>query len=421
MAESFKLGIVNFKKSSYITIEGNNNKEQFYIIADGQVRIQRSIDLANIAETDNLLVKGDYFSVIETMSSHKIMDTVDAYTDVRLIVVNKGQFIDFAKKHPSVVRGFLTHFSKKLTFFNDLISKQSNAQSSSEKTNSEKNTEKIFDIAEYYFGKKQYNQALYSYVKYIAYEPNGVNVKLAKERISRITPIAKNAMNIQNKGSSMIKTYKDGTMLCCDHEPGNEAFIIQKGKVTITKIDEGRENVLAVVDEGNIVGEMSLLLGVPRGANMVANGDVTVLAVDKDNFDMMVKNQPEMAKKLLELFADRIWKSYRKLSNMVLKEPLAKLWDMLLVELETKRVNTNTRGAYTFDFGPKELVKMVGFDDKEGRKLIKEMLNGKKMSIQEEKIYIPSLKDLEDEVKFYRGKEERDNRIKMDKLKRGNV
>lgn len=419
MAVTPKFRKAEFKKGSYITVEGNDSRGEFYVISDGKVSIQRSVDLSSVAETDNLLVKGDYFNVVECMSGHKIMDTVEAHSNVSLIVVKKSQFSEFAKRHSKAVLSFLTHFSKKLTFFNDLISKHGgNKKAGAFDTTTD--IEKIFDIGEYYFENKQYNQALYCYVRYVTYDPEGKHVKTAKERISRISPYAEDAMNVQNQDSGMIKTYKDGTMLCCDHEPGNEVFIIQEGKVTITKIQDGREKVLAVVGEGTPVGEMSLLTGDPRGANVIANGDVKALAVGKDNFDMMVKSQPEMAKKLLEAFADRIWKSYRQLSNILLEEPLAKLWDMLLVEVETKKIETNARTPYTFDFGPKELVKMVGYDANEGKKYIKEMLASKKMSVtDEQKIHIASLKDLEDEAKFYKNKEEREKRIKRDKMKRG--
>ncbi len=416
MAGTLKLETVRYKKGTLVTVSGSDTKGQFYVISEGKVRIQRSIDLAGVAETDNMLIEGDYFNVIETMSGHTVMDTADAYTNVKLVVVKKSQFTEFAKRHISIVMNFLNHFSKKLTFFNDLISKQSGT---AEEENGQKRVSKIFDIAEFYLDKKYYNRALYCYVKYIAYDPEGEHVKTAKERISKLTPYAKDAMNTQNQESGMIKTYKDGTMLCCDNEPGEEIFIIQKGKVSVTKVNEGGEQILAVLGEGDNVGEMSLLSGDPRGANLIAKGDVQVLAVNKDNFDMMIKSQPEMAKKLLESFADRIWKSYRQLTNMLLEDPLARLWDQLMVELETKRIETNTKSPYTFDFGPPELVRMVGIDDKEGKKYIKEMLQTKKMSIEEGNIHIPSLKDLQDEAQYYRNKEEREKRIKRDKMKRG--
>jgi hypothetical protein len=76
-----------------------------------------------------------------------------------------------------------------LTFFNDLISKQQKVDSQVEtEKKDEKASEisKIFDIGEYYFRKKQYNQALYCYVRYITYFPQGEYVKTATERISRI-------------------------------------------------------------------------------------------------------------------------------------------------------------------------------------------------------------------------------------------
>jgi hypothetical protein len=87
-------------------------------------------------------------------------------------------------------------------------------------------------------------------------------------------------MNQQNQDSGMIRTYK---MEQCYAATMNQVMKLSysKGKVTITKVIEGREQVLAVLGEGTPVGEMSLLSGDPRGANLVAKGDVQVLAVGK--------------------------------------------------------------------------------------------------------------------------------------------
>ncbi len=417
MVKKLRLETVEYKKGSYITIEGNDPKDQFYVISDGKVRLKRSVDVTDPTKTDDILVKGDYFNVIESMTGHKTMDTTDAYTNVSLIIVKKSQFIEFARRHSGAVLSFLQHFSKKVAFFNKLQAQQKGEAEPVESNRAE--TEKIFDSAEYYFEKKKYNQALYCYVRYISYNPEGNNVKTAKERMSKITPYAKEAMNTQNDESGMVRTYKDGTMICCQYEPGDEAYIIQSGQVVISQINAGSEKVLTVIGEGTPVGQMSLLTGDPRTANMTAKGDVKVLAVDKNNFDMMVRSQPEMARKLLEGFADIIWKSYRQLSNMLLENPVGRLWDMLMVELESKKIKTSTRDSFLFDYGPQELVKMCGYNEQDGKRYLKEMLGSKKMEIKDQKIFIPSLKDLEDETKYYRNKEERDRKLKMDKMRRG--
>ena len=48
-------------------------------------------------------------------------------------------------------------------------------------------------------------------------------------------------------------------MIFSEHEPGEDLYIIQQGKVKITKIINNQEVLLAVLQPGDIFGEMALL------------------------------------------------------------------------------------------------------------------------------------------------------------------
>ena len=66
---------------------------------------------------------------------------------------------------------------------------------------------------------------------------------------------------------------KDQVIILAEEE-GDALFIISKGQVKVTIVSEdGREVILSLLGEGAVFGELSLLDGKPRSANVVATRD----------------------------------------------------------------------------------------------------------------------------------------------------
>ncbi len=140
----------------------------------------------------------------------------------------------------------------------------------------------------------------------------------------------------------MNRVYKDNTMIFSEYEPGNELFIIQAGKVKITKIVD-EEVLLAVLKPGDIFGEMALLDNKPRSASAISFGDVTLLAINKQNFETMVQQQPQLATRLIQLLSERIWTAYRQLENLMIKSEIGRIYDTLLIQVEKQKYPSSTR------------------------------------------------------------------------------
>ena len=66
--------------------------------------------------------------------------------------------------------------------------------------------------------------------------------------------------------------YEKGKMILLEESQGETFFIIKKGAVKVTRqSDDGREVILAILGESDFFGEMSLLDGEGRSANIVSN------------------------------------------------------------------------------------------------------------------------------------------------------
>ncbi len=394
MAAPLQLSIVNYKKGSYIIVEGKQNADCFYIIRQGNVRISKEVEIVE-EEGGNTLGPGDFFGVVSTMSSHSHIETAQAISDVALIAVQKDNYGLLIEKNAPVAMKIIQGFSRKMRYLDEALTRLTF------KNTAEIDSNHLFRVAEYYAKQSQYNQAYYAYYQYIKYCPSGDNITVAKERMAKIKPYAK-AVYLEQDDKNFTRTYPKDTMIFCEGQQGKELYIIQKGSIKITKIVDNKEVLLAVLKPGDIFGEMSLLEDKPRSASAMAHEEAVLLAVNKENFQGMVKTQPQIISRLTTVLAERIWFIYKQLANTVLKDPLGRLYDALLIQLEKARVPIVSGESYVFDFGPKELLNMVGLSPAEGNSMLNELFKNKKLKAVDNKIHTTDKEEIEKQAKYYR-------------------
>ena len=85
-------------------------------------------------------------------------------------------------------------------------------------------------------------------------------------------------------------TYGDGEAIVRQGEAGESMYVVVSGKVAV-RID-GRADAIATIGPGGYFGEMSLLTGDPRSADVVAIGDVVVLEVGAGVFRELGEASP---------------------------------------------------------------------------------------------------------------------------------
>jgi CRP-like cAMP-binding protein len=393
MTNQLQLAFVNFKKDSYIVVEGKQNADRFFIIRQGRVRISKEVEVVE-EEGGNILGPGDFFGVVSTMSSHSHIETAQALTDVTLISVQKDQYGQLIQNNTPVAMKIILQFSKRMRYLDEALTRLTL------KNTAENDPSHLFKVAEYYAKQSQYNQAYYAYHQYIKYCPTGQNVQLARERMVKIGPYAK-AVYLDRRADEFNRTYPKDAMIFSEGQPGEELYIIQRGSVKIVKIVDNNEVLLAVLKQGDIFGEMALLESKPRSASAIAYEDCTVLAVNRENFERMVGSQPQIITRLTQLLAERIWFIYKQLANTLISDPLGRMYDALLIQLEKNRVTLGS-SAYTFDFGPKELINMVGLPPADGNLVLRKLLENSKIRVMDNKVTVSDVSEVVKQTEYYR-------------------
>ncbi|MCL2374266.1 MAG: cyclic nucleotide-binding domain-containing protein [Treponema sp.] len=394
MSAQLQLSFITFKKGSYIVVEGKEDADRFFIIKQGKVRISKEVEVV-AEEGGNVLGPGDFFGVVSCMSSHSHIETAQALTDVVLISVRKEQYGELIQKNTPVALKVILQFSRRLRYLDRALSRLTL------KSDAEVDVSHLFDVGEYYVRRSQYRQAYYAYFKYMEHCPRGEDVAAARVRMMKIAPYAQD-VRTSFAPDEFMRTYPKDSMLFAEEEPGNELFFIKKGSVKIVKIVNDNEVLLAVLKEGDIFGEMALLEAKPRVASAIAYEDCQVMAVNRANFQRMIATQPQLIARLTTLLADRIWFIYKQLANTLIDDPLGRMYDVLLIQLEKNRVPINNLTHHTFDFGPKELANMVGLPQGDANLVLRKMLENKKIQIASNKIHVVTTIEILTQTEFYR-------------------
>ena len=122
--------------------------------------------------------------------------------------------------------------------------------------------------------------------------------------------------------SKMVsRDYEKGQMILLEESTGETFFIMTSGTVKVTSLsDDGREVILALLGESDFFGEMSLLDGEGRSANIVANEDAEVMTLSRRDFLECLETYPKIAISLLEELAVRLRKSDQQIESLSLSD-----------------------------------------------------------------------------------------------------
>ena len=100
-------------------------------------------------------------------------------------------------------------------------------------------------------------------------------------------------------------TFKEGQSLCEQGDIGDSAYIIIEGTADVIVIRD-TPLVVAQVGKNDIIGEIAILVDIPRTATVTATSELTALKITKDLFFQMVTDFPEMGVEIMRVLAQRL-------------------------------------------------------------------------------------------------------------------
>lgn len=119
---------------------------------------------------------------------------------------------------------------------------------------------------------------------------------LSRAQLSRVADLAQEV------------SYGSGRMIVRTGTPGLAFYVIVEGQAKVIRGRISSAKGQASLGPGDFFGEMALLDGGPRSASVVAQTPMTTVRIERAAFRRMLKDEPDIALKLLEGMAVRMRK-----------------------------------------------------------------------------------------------------------------
>ena len=122
-----------------------------------------------------------------------------------------------------------------------------------------------------------------------------------------------------------LREYSAGDRIFGEGDDSEEVFVLQSGAVEILRRGRGETRLVAVVGPGEFFGEIGVISGRPRTASALARSDVKVLALDVDTLESMVRQNQEVALRLITSMSERLADANDQVELLLLSDPMHRM------------------------------------------------------------------------------------------------
>lgn len=192
-------------------------------------------------------------------------------------------------------------------------------------------------------------------------------------------------------------TYQPDEIIFCEYEPGDAFYLIQEGRVQISKIMGDIEKTVDVLQPGEIFGEMAILEEAPRSATAIAQDRVKCLEFNRENFEILMRGNPAIALKLLKLFTKRIYDQRRRFMILTLDDTQARVADVFLMLNELKGEPDDDSDERVFRTTQEDVAHWAGLSTDETRHVLNHFVSQRRLEVENDRIV---LKNINEFVRF---------------------
>jgi signal transduction histidine kinase len=133
------------------------------------------------------------------------------------------------------------------------------------------------------------------------------NLPSPKEIIPRAFPGISQLEIDELLNRSQVMNYVKGVVLTHEGEIESKFYILLDGRVSVTKtINNTEQRHLKELEAGDFFGEMALIHNAPRAATVTAIEPITVLEIDRDDFDRVLRHSSSVAMAMVREISNRL-------------------------------------------------------------------------------------------------------------------
>lgn len=143
-------------------------------------------------------------------------------------------------------------------------------------------------------------------------------------------------------------------------DPAGEVYLIVSGQLRISVGSmDGRELAFRIVGPGEIVGELGVLDGSSRSADLTALRDSVLLGIGRDTLQNLVATRPAIASGIIRFLCTRLRETSEQLEALALQRIETRL-ARLLLRLTHARQSGSDDVELTLDLSQGEIATLIG-------------------------------------------------------------
>jgi small-conductance mechanosensitive channel len=132
-------------------------------------------------------------------------------------------------------------------------------------------------------------------------------VEATSERLSNVpifAPLSEDELE-KLANASGANVFAPGEVIVRRGQEGNSMFVITRGAVKVQVPEENYQRTINRLKRNDFFGEMSLLTGQPRTANVIAKEETEVLRIEKAALKPLFENNPRLMADICEIIEER--------------------------------------------------------------------------------------------------------------------
>lgn len=157
------------------------------------------------------------------------------------------------------------------------------------------------------------------------------------------------------------KSFNKGDVIFSEGEIFDKLFIINSGSIKVYKYTkDGKEQILYILKEGEFLGDLTLLKKDIFKFSATALESTNICFIHKDDFDTLIKTNPDISIKVLEYAHDRISLLENLVQTLTTKDVEVRLASLLLNLSNTFGTKTSKGIEITLPLTREDMANFIG-------------------------------------------------------------
>ncbi len=180
------------------------------------------------------------------------------------------------------------------------------------------------------------------------------------------------------------RPYPKNSTVVAAGDPADALYIVISGRLKVIMSDkEGREVILAILNQGDFFGEMGLIDQAPRSATVVAIDSCELLTMTRADFTKCLQKNFDLTMNVILGLVKRLREADRKIGSLALMDVCGRVARLLMEMAET------VDGQKVVTKLPKQqIAKMVGATREMVTRVMKEMETGGHIEVRAHQILL---------------------------------